>query len=97
MVVFREADAAVALVQKDGWPRCPEYSATFDPADLSRQRLRDHLWPSGIAEPVNQKNLERLRQWVSTHALSRIPVAEELNAASLAEERRQAIKDLSVP
>jgi hypothetical protein len=65
--------------------------------DTSSQRLRTFIWPSGIANPPDQTNLGRLRQWMSAHKLAGVPVAVFLNSAALADQRRLAAIDFSVP
>jgi hypothetical protein len=65
--------------------------------DTSSQRLRTYIWPSGITNLADQTHVEKLRQWMSTHQLAGVPVAVLLNSAALAEQRKQAVIDLSVP
>lgn len=65
--------------------------------DTYSQRLRTFIWPSGINQLVDQTSLGKVRQWMSTHNLAGVPVAVFLNSAALADQRRLAAIDLSVP
>jgi hypothetical protein len=65
--------------------------------DAFSQRLRAYIWPSGIRNPPDQTNLGKVRQWMSAHLPPGVPVQTFLNGAVLADQRRQAVSDLSVP
>jgi len=65
--------------------------------DTFSQRLRSFIWPSGMTNPPNQMNLTKLRQWMSAHLPADVPVQTLLNGATLADQRKQAVSDLSVP
>lgn len=71
--------------------------STVFAADASSDRIKAFIWPSGIGQPVNQGNLDKLRGWMAANLPVGLPIATFLNAPTLANARKKAIADLSIP
>jgi hypothetical protein len=65
--------------------------------DTYSDRLSAYIWPSGITNPASQTNVNKLRQWMSSHSLAGVPIETLLHSSALSDQRKQAVSDLSVP
>jgi hypothetical protein len=65
--------------------------------DANSHRLRAFIWPGGPDSPLNQANLEKLRQWMRRSLPAGMPeVGTFLNSPAFADERKKAVADLQI-
>jgi hypothetical protein len=65
--------------------------------DMSSQQLVNYIWPAGIDKPADKIRLGNLRRWRDMNGLANVPIASLINTAAFADQRKQAVKDLSIP
>jgi len=66
-------------------------------ADASSERITKFLFPSGPKQPPNNANVAALKKWLAANSLDQVPISTFLDDGDFADQRKQAIADLSIP